>query len=68
MAVYDVADMSCGHCVATIEKSIEALDANAAVTCDLAARTVAVTSAADPSAIVAALDDAGYPAVPRRAD
>ncbi len=62
--LFKVEDMSCAHCVATIEKSVKALDADATVSCDLGAKTVAVTSAADPAAIVGALDDAGYEAVP----
>lgn len=64
MALYKVEDMSCAHCVATIEKSVKALDAGAMVTCDLGAKTVAVDSAADPAAIIGALDAAGYDAVP----
>ncbi len=63
MSLYKVDDMSCGHCVATIEKSVKALDSDAKVTCDLGAKTVEVTSKADPAAIIGALDQAGYDAV-----
>ena len=63
MSLYKVEDMSCAHCVAAIEKSVKALDTDAKVICDLGAKTVEVTSQADPAAIVGALDQAGYEAV-----
>ncbi len=62
MPLFKVEDMSCAHCVSTIERSVKALDANAIVTSDLLARTVEVTSSADPAAVQAALADAGYEA------
>ena len=63
MALYKVEDMSCAHCVAIIETSVKALDADATVTCDLGAKTVAVDSIAEPAAIVGALQAAGYDAI-----
>jgi copper chaperone len=63
MLVLKVKDMSCGHCVSTIEKTVKAVDADARIGTDLVAKTVSVEGAADPAAIVAALDEAGYPSV-----
>ena len=56
-----VPDMSCGHCVQTITKSVQALDPAAEVKTDLAARTVSIATRADAKAVTAALDEAGYP-------
>ncbi len=64
MPLFKVEDMSCAHCVRTIEQTVKALDADAVVTSDLAAKTVAVTSRAEPAAVRAALADAGYEAQP----
>jgi copper chaperone len=57
-------DMSCGHCVATIEREVAELDGVDDVDADLA--TKQVTIAFDPSVLTVAqleatLDDAGYP-------
>ena len=63
MLVLKVKDMSCGHCAATIEKTVKGVDTDARVGIDLSTKTVSVEGAADAAAIVAALDDAGYPSV-----
>lgn len=57
-----VPDMSCGHCVATITKSVQALDPSADIKTDLTSRTVSIETKADADKITAALDEAGYPA------
>ncbi|MFN3936865.1 MAG: heavy-metal-associated domain-containing protein [Gemmobacter sp.] len=57
-----VPDMSCGHCKTAVEAALRKVDPDAAVAVDLAGRTVDVTSSADPAAILAALDAAGFPA------
>ena len=62
MYEYDIPDMSCGHCVSTVEKAIKADDPQARAEVDLMKRRALVTSAADPQAIAAAIDQAGYPA------
>jgi copper chaperone len=62
MYEYDIPDMSCGHCVSTVEKAIKATDPKASAEVDLMKRRAVVTSAADPQAIAAAMDEAGYPA------
>lgn len=58
-----VKDMSCGHCAATIEKTVKGVDPAAQVGVDIASKTVRVESDAEATAIVAALDEAGYPSV-----
>lgn len=60
MLTLTVPDMSCGHCVATIEKAIRDVDAAARIDCDLAARRVSIDSAATPEEIRHAIADAGY--------
>ena len=61
MYEYDIPDMSCGHCVSTVEKAIKVIDPQATADVDLMKRRALVTSAADPQAIAAAIDEAGYP-------
>lgn len=57
-----IPDMSCGHCKATVEKTIASVDPAAQVVVDLASRTVEVRSTASDSALLQALDAEGYPA------
>jgi copper chaperone len=57
-------DMSCGHCVASIEREVGALSGVQSVKADLPTKRVSI--AFDPAvvtirAIEATLDDAGYP-------
>lgn len=56
-----VPDMTCGHCVSTVEKAIKAVDATAVVKTDLGSKTVSVETSAAPEAISRAVDGAGYP-------
>lgn len=56
MTTYHIPDMSCGHCKATVEKTIHGLDP--------AARKVAVESNADAAVVTAALAKVGFPASP----
>ncbi|MCO5081369.1 MAG: heavy-metal-associated domain-containing protein [Rhizobiaceae bacterium] len=62
MLKLNVPDMTCGHCAAAVTKAVKDVDASAVVQVDLATKTVAVSTAADPSKVSAALADAGYPA------
>jgi len=65
MTTFNVPDMSCGHCSATITKAIVAIDAGAKVACDLATHRVTVAGAtASEAALIATMKAAGYPAVP----
>ncbi|MGA3302844.1 MAG: heavy-metal-associated domain-containing protein [Methylovirgula sp.] len=60
MLKFKVPDMSCGHCVKSIETAIKSLDPKAQVSCDLARKEVTVESAIAPEHIAAALTEAGY--------
>jgi Cu+-exporting ATPase len=62
-----VEDMSCGHCVGRVTKSVQALDKDAKVEVDLATKKVRVDSKADLDAIAHAIDAAGYPVTAKRA-
>lgn len=58
-------DISCAHCVATVEKAVGDLDGVVAVKADPGSKDVNVTwddARTDLNAIAAALDEAGYPA------
>ncbi|MDT9000754.1 heavy-metal-associated domain-containing protein [Paucibacter sp. APW11] len=61
MPTFSLPDMSCGHCVATITKTLQALDAQAQLQFDREARTLAVESALSREQLAAALSEAGYP-------
>jgi Cu+-exporting ATPase len=60
-----VEDMSCGHCVGRVTKSVQALDKEAKVEVDLPTKKVRVDSKADLDAIAQAIDAAGYPVTDR---
>ena len=56
-----VENMSCGHCVGSVTKAVQAIDPQAQVQVDLASKSVKVESAAELGAISAAIVEAGYP-------
>ena len=58
-ATYSVPDISCQHCVDAITSEVTKVDGVTNVTVDLDAKTVAVVGG-DDTAIVAAIDEAGY--------
>ena len=60
MADFEIKDMTCGHCVATITKAVQAVDAAAVVTADLPARRVGIVSSAGTDRLKAAIEEAGY--------
>jgi len=67
--VFQVAGMTCGHCVASVTEELSAVEGVSAVDVDLVAggtSAVAVTSAAplDPAVVEAAVEEAGYTLVP----
>lgn len=62
MHEFHLPDMSCGHCVATVTRTVQALDAQAKLEFDREARKVKVESALERAALAAALAEAGYPA------
>lgn len=61
MISFEVTDMTCGHCVASITRAVQALDAQARVQVDLAAHRVDIDGAsADAALLKAAISDAGF--------
>jgi copper chaperone len=54
-------DMTCGHCVATVTRTVQQVDAAARLEVDLPTHTVRIESAQPAQAFVAALDEEGYP-------
>ena len=62
MTKFNVPEMSCNHCKASIEKAIKGVDAAAEIDVDLDAKIVAVESRIAEAAIVDAIKDAGYEA------
>lgn len=61
MIAFEVKDMTCGHCVSTITKAVNAVDKDAGVQIDLASHRVEVESAAAGAAqLRAAIEEAGY--------
>ncbi len=56
---FSVFAISCGHCVDAITAEVTPIDGVTAVDVDLDTKTVTVTGG-DRSAIVAAIDEAGY--------
>lgn len=56
--------ISCEHCKHAIETEVAKLEGIASVQVDVATKTITVEGDADDAAIVAAIDEAGYDAVP----
>jgi copper chaperone CopZ len=61
MIELQVEGMSCAHCVDRVTKSVQALDAQAAVDVDLKSSLVRVTTTLDKAAVASAIEEAGYP-------
>lgn len=61
MIVFQVKGMSCGHCVNAVTGAVRSVDAGADVKVDLPAGRVEIDGQkADPAALRAAIEDAGY--------
>ncbi|WP_071674704.1 heavy-metal-associated domain-containing protein [Nioella nitratireducens] len=61
---FTVPDMSCGHCVAAIEKAVAAAGPGLGVACDLESKTVALAGFTSTDAAQEVLRKAGYEATP----
>ena len=59
---FQIDSMTCGGCARSVTKAIQTLDATAQVSADIPAHTVQVQTTATPAAVMAALEEAGYPA------
>lgn len=61
-STYTVTGMTCGHCVASVQKEIGKIDGVTGVDVDLATGRVQVESTAPltDAAVAAAVDEAGY--------
>jgi copper chaperone len=64
MTTLSIPDMSCGHCKAAVEAALATVPDAGTVNVDLPARRVHVGGNAALPALLAALDQAGYPANP----
>ena len=65
MIAIEVKDMTCGHCASTITKAVQALDASARVTIDLARHLVMVeANRAGAQELQDAIAEAGYTPAP----
>ena len=61
MINFEVNDMTCGHCVSTITKALQAVDPGARVQIDLAAKRVQIEpTEADEAELSDAIKEAGY--------
>jgi copper chaperone len=60
MIEFDIAALSCGHCVRAVTEAVHEVDPAARVEVDLARKHVTVQSQADRNTLKAALAEAGY--------
>jgi copper chaperone len=64
MTVFSVPDMTCGHCKASVTSTLSQLKDIGAINVDLTTRQVEITGTAPEAAVIAALDEIGFPAQP----
>lgn len=57
---FQVAGMTCGHCVKAVQRAVQTLDAQAQVTVDLPTGRVDVDSTQPREALAVAIKDEGY--------
>ncbi|OEC33548.1 copper chaperone [Pseudomonas cuatrocienegasensis] len=63
MPVFTVTGLSCGHCVRSVTKAVQGLDATAQVQVELASGEVRIDSAQPAEALAAVIEAAGYSVV-----
>lgn len=63
MLEFEIIDMTCGHCVASITKAVAAVAPDASLEFDLPTHRVKVSQASDSAAIELAIREAGFDAV-----
>lgn len=59
---FQVPDMSCGGCAKSVTKALRSVDGTARIETDPAVREVRVDRSTDERALLAVLEEAGYPA------
>jgi len=57
---FNVPDMTCSHCVATVERAAKSVDSEATVKIDLANLAVSINSQRPANHFVEAITEAGY--------
>ena len=57
---FQVSDMTCAHCVATVERAVKSVDSAAKVNIDLGAHAVKIESDKPVEHFAKAIEDAGY--------
>lgn len=60
MYSFKVNDMTCSHCVATVEKAVKRVDASADVKVDLVTHKVEIISGKPANDLAQAISEAGY--------
>jgi copper chaperone len=62
MTYISIPDMHCGHCKTSVEAALAAVPGTGKVEVDLTTRRARVSDAANPAAMLLALDAIGFPA------
>ena len=61
---FHIENMTCGHCVRTITRAVQALAPDASVRIDLASKSADIEAPLSTAQIVAAIEGEGYPTTP----
>lgn len=65
--IFNVENMKCAGCVATVESALRKVDGVEQASADLSSGTATVVGEVDPEAVIAELTGEGYPATLRAA-
>lgn len=68
MITLSIPDMSCGHCKASVESALAPLAGVKSITVDLTSRQVQINGTPQTDALLASLDEIGFPATLISAD
>lgn len=63
----NVENMTCGGCARHVTKAVQSVDSGAKVDVDLNTKTVRVDTSADQHQVIAAINEAGFPAAAKAA-
>lgn len=67
MIEFNVKDMTCNHCAATITRAVKEVDSQGKVEIDVAAKRVRIDSIRPAEAFRSAIEEAGYTPEPAQA-